>query len=444
MIGYNSPLNSRYYDEQMNIAWSTSSHYRTIVRIWMNNHNKFMEMNGMPGLKIESPLDSLNNEEMDELVAKVAAREKETGHELVALLQVVQELMEGENNRLYNAHHLLHTGLTSSDVQDQSVLLKTIWSLTRIMKRVRDIVRYLSRRADAGNLDVYLVGRTHLQPAEPTTLLHRLTILAQELMDWLASADLTLMQLLSYTGLLSGSVGTYENTKAAMIGLGFDRELVPNDERAKSQTLPRSLDLAVAQALDRLASILHKQAFDYRLESGFGQVYDRAAKDRVGSSAMPYKKNPIRAEKINSLTRHIHSLCATAWDNASWQGLERTLDDSANRRMWLPESFLTMAHVVTQFDSLLVDYIRIEETDPESWRSVWEQSRVQSAKEATAYGTKHQAGFDFDGDLKISIEQDKRIMAKIAEFLPSITKTADSVDSFGFQKTMNSRFGGIE
>ncbi len=224
----------------------------------------------------------------------------------------------------------------------------------------------------------WLMGRTHLQPAEPTTLLHRFLLYIQDLTNWLDQASKTIKELSRYRGLLSGSVGNYLNELTALNAFAKVPPFVISDRRLKSQTLPRYLDLQVANLLDQLAAIIHKAAFDYRLESGFGNTYESEAENRIGSSAMPYKRNPINAEALNSLCRHVHHLCGNAWDNAAWQGLDRTLDDSANRRAWLPEAFIATSEILEKAKTLFHDYEMIGGTDPSDWDKLWIQAREKA------------------------------------------------------------------
>jgi adenylosuccinate lyase len=193
------------------------------------------------------------------------------------------------------------------------------------------------------------MGYTHLQPAEPTTLGYRLSTYAQDLMlhfDLLARLRLELRG----KG-VKGSVGTYapftemledspvsaETLEATVMhSLGLDSFPITG------QTYPRVQDYLLLSALGGLACSLHKFAFDLRLlqSPGFSTVREPFGEGQVGSSAMPFKRNPIKAEKICSLARLVAAGVDVAWQNAAVSLLERTLDDSANRRSLIPEAFL--------------------------------------------------------------------------------------------------------
>lgn len=401
---YRSPLVDRYLNPEISRVWSEEMRMRLLSGLWTKNHNAYMKAAGMPGLVIEDPLTGKDTDEVGALIARAKEIELDTKHELVALLKALQETLPDIRS------YMLHTGLTSSDVLDQCTLIQTIWSLAYLFDCLKETAFDIVMKARAGYYDIPLVGRTHLQPAEPTTLLHRFALFIRELVDWMYMTDGTFHRLIPYLGLMSGSVGTYGNIVTAMVALNV-QPLHSEDTRPKSQTLPRYLELYTAHSLEQLAACLHKLAFDFRLEAGYGSLVEKGAETRVGSSAMPYKKNPIRAEKIDSLCRHTHHLCSNAWDNAAWQGLERTLDDSANRRMFLPEAFLTMAEAVYETKGLISDFENIQGTDPAEWYDLWSKSRGKSWVEA-----RMSAGKDTDNappfldNLAYSIDQDKRLM----------------------------------
>lgn len=367
MTGYSSPFSDRYGTETMRGAWSRAERLRVMSAIWTRHHNKLADLGNLPLAKTADPYTKLTDEEMEKIVAQVDAMEKITGHDVVAMLKVYEDHLP------IGISSMAHAGLTSSDVLDQAILMQTLFSFYDTWRGVRGLV---SKLCLAKNADTkWLMGRTHLQPAEPTTLQHRFLLYAQDLAAWLDQGEIVIEELDRYRGVMSGSVGNYANEVYALGAFTHHPFPGDKDRRAKSQTLPRSLDLWVAQSLTGLAAILHKMSFDYRLESGFGNVYDKAAGDRIGSSAMPYKRNPITAEAIDSLARHIRYLCSNSWDNTAWQGLDRTLDDSANRRAWLPEAFLATSEIVRRTNMLLNDYTQIDEVSPGMWNDLWQQAR---------------------------------------------------------------------
>ena len=192
-----------------------------------------------------------------------------------------------------------------------------------------------------------LIALTHLQPAEPSTLGYRLASYAQDLLeDWHMLRERR--QSLRGKG-FKGAVGTGASY-AELIGAenlaGFEQRLseqlgLPFYPVA-TQVYPRKQDYRVLSALAGLGGSLYKFAFDLRIlqSPSLGELSEPFGKKQVGSSAMPFKRNPISAEKIDSLARSLAQMPRVAWDNAAHSLLERTLDDSANRRSLLPEAFL--------------------------------------------------------------------------------------------------------
>lgn len=385
MIGYNSPFSYRYGTKTMREAWSQVQRYRLLSGIWTKHQNRLAELGSIPLAKFPDPAKSKSDEQVEELILKAREAEKEVGHEIVAYLSVYSK------HAPVGVPIMAHAGLTSSDVDDQAVLTQILFSLCYLYYEVRSLIlNQLGATRFKGSERKWLMGRTHLQPAEPTTLLHRFLLYIQDLTNWLNQADLIIKELSKYRGLMSGSVGNYLNEIVAVKAFANSPSIFPiKDKRAKSQTLPRYLELQVANLLDQLAAILHKAAFDYRLESGFGNTYEGEAENRIGSSAMPYKRNPINAESINSLCRHVHHLCNNAWDNMAWQGLERTLDDSANRRAWLPEAFIAMSEILERAKILFKDYEMIESIDPYDWNKLWIQAREKAFNTISAAATRY-------------------------------------------------------
>jgi adenylosuccinate lyase len=211
-----------------------------------------------------------------------------------------------------------------------------------------------------------IIAYTHLQPAEPSTLGYRLASYAQDLLlDW---EDLRRVRRhirgkgfkgavgtgAAYAELLGvDNLGEFETKISTRLGLPFF--LVP------TQTYPRKQDYQVISALAGLGGSLYKFAFDLRLLQSppIGELSEPFGRQQVGSSAMPFKRNPIQAEKIDSLGRALAQMPRLAWDNAAHSLLERTLDDSANRRTMLPESFL-IADELLRVAYRLVDGLQID------------------------------------------------------------------------------------
>jgi adenylosuccinate lyase len=206
------------------------------------------------------------------------------------------------------------------------------------------------------------MGYTHLQPAEPTTLGYRFGVYAQDLLIDLEFLHFVLATIKGKG--IKGAVGTGASYEALVAGTGFsaqkmeemfctDLGLTP--VLIASQVNPRKYDFLILSALCSIAQSLSKFAFDLRImqSPGFGEWAEPFGSKQVGSSAMPFKKNPLQSEKICSLGRYVSSLAPVAWENASLSLLERTLDDSANKRIIIPEAFLAVDEMLKTAEFVL-------------------------------------------------------------------------------------------
>lgn len=237
-------------------------------------------------------------------------------------------------------------GPTSMDIEDNADVLRQRESLDLVLSGLKALLMVFTEKIDLW-ADVPIIAFTHLQPAEPSTLGYRLACYAQDLlMDWQALQRIR--SELRGRG-FRGAVGTGASY-AELIGVErleeFETRLSERLELpffpVATQVYPRKQDYVLVSALAGLGASLYKFAFDLRLlqSAPVGEVNEPFGKHQVGSSAMPFKRNPINAEKIDSLARYLAQMPRTAWDNAAHSLLERTLDDSGNRRIMLPEAFL--------------------------------------------------------------------------------------------------------
>jgi adenylosuccinate lyase len=260
---------------------------------------------------------------------------------------------------------ILHLGATSVDIKDNSTILQMKASLDELLSKLRQLLKTLGTKISK-YADTPIIAFTHLQPAEPSTLGYRLSQYGQDLLeDWEVLSQVR--RALKGKG-VKGAVGTSASF-VALIGqenlTSFEARL---SEKLKlpfyditTQTYPRKQDFRVLSALAGLGASINKFAFDLRILQSppIAELAEPFGKDQVGSSAMPFKRNPIRAEKINSLSRMLAQLPRIAWDNAAFSLLERTLDDSANRRSILPEAFLIADELLVStqkiIEGLLVD-----------------------------------------------------------------------------------------
>jgi adenylosuccinate lyase len=352
-MSYQSPFTTRYASNEMRAIWSEIAKRRAWRRVWVC----VAEAQTAAGLISAEQMDDLRSQEETIDLKRAAEIEGEIGHDLVAELRTFAE-------QSLSGGAVLHWGLTSADVQDNAEILRQKAALALLLDRLRSGLLAFAARIEETH-DLPVLGYTHLQPAEPTTLGYRLAGYAQDLNNHFDHL-LRLHKLLRGKG-IRGAVGTAgpftdmlkhndvtpEMLEATVMkSLGFEAHLIT------SQTYPRSQDYDLVSALGGLAASLHKVAFDMRLmqSPGFSVLQEPFGSEQVGSSAMPFKRNPIGAEKICSLAREVSAWTQVAWNNAANQLLERTLDDSANRRSMLPEIFLASDEMLITLIDLIGEF----------------------------------------------------------------------------------------
>ena len=347
---YISPLTWRYGSDAMRRVWSEAEKRRLLRRFWV----ALAEAQEQAGLVTAEQAAELAAHQNDIDIERAEAIEREIQHDLMAEIRTFAE-------QCPVGGPIIHLGATSMDVLDNVDALRLRNSLDLILAGLRKTLAVLAERIDA-EAETVAIAFTHIQPAEPTTVGYRLAQYGQDLLgDWeelcrvrdgirgkgLKGAVGTSA---SYTQLLAGSGWTARQLEdAVMEKLGIRPFLVA------TQTYPRKQDWLVLNALAGLCASLHKFAFDLRILQSppFGEWSEPFEAKQVGSSAMPFKRNPIAAENINSLTRLVAAMPRTAWDNAALSLLERTLDDSANRRLLLAEAFLLTDEVLSRAEKLV-------------------------------------------------------------------------------------------
>jgi adenylosuccinate lyase len=332
---YLSPFTWRYGSPEMRRIWSEAHKRRLWRRVWLalaETQAEYGLVTPEQAANLKAHVDEIN-------ITRALEIEAEIHHDLMAELRAFagQAKLGGG---------MLHLGATSMDIEDNADALRLRQSLDLVLEQLTRLLLRFAEKIEA-YADLPLIAFTHLQPAEPSTLGYRLAQYAQDLgLDWeaLQSARANLRG----KG-FKGAVGTgaayaelvgveqleeFENRLSARLELPF----FP----VTTQVYPRKQDYQVVSALAGLGGSLYKFAFDLRLLQSppLGELSEPFGKSQVGSSAMPFKRNPINAEKIDSLARALAQMPRLAWDNAAHSLLERTLDDSANRRSLLPEAFL--------------------------------------------------------------------------------------------------------
>ena len=339
-----SPFAGRYGSAEMRAIWS-DAHKRALWRqIWV----ALAAAEAKAGVVSLPQLEDVRAHAGQPNTARALAIEQEIGHDVMAELRAFAEQAQVGGG-------ILHWGATSADITDNADVLRLREALRLLRARLTDLLAAFADKIEA-HKNLVGMAYTHLQPAEPTTIGYRLAVYAQDLLGALADID-RLIAALRGKG-LKGAVGTAASYQELLAGTGvapgqleaeFLAQLDLPAYSIATQTYPRGQDYTVLAALAGLAAALHKFAFDLRLlqSQGFGEWSEPFGEKQVGSSAMPFKRNPVNAEKVCSLARFVAAMPAIAWQNAADSLLERTLDDSANRRASLPEAFLALEECVT-------------------------------------------------------------------------------------------------
>lgn len=332
---YESPLSWRYASPEMRRIWSENHKRRLWRQIWV----ALAQAQKPYGLVTDAQLDELRGHMQAIDIDRAQAIENEIHHDLMAELKTFAE-------QCPSAGGVLHLGATSMDIEDNADALRLRQSMQLVLQRLAALLQTLADRIEE-MADLPVMAFTHIQPAEPTTLGYRLAAYAQDLLEEFNVLE-DVHDHIRGKG-FKGAVGTgaaYIDLIGAQNFADFEQSLsqaldLPFFE-VSTQTYPRIQDYTILSALAGLGATLSKLAFDVRLlqTPPIGELSEPFGARQVGSSAMPFKRNPIRSEKINSLARALAALPQTAWQNASLSLLERTLDDSANRRMLLPQAFL--------------------------------------------------------------------------------------------------------
>ncbi len=279
--------------------------------------------------------------------------EKVIGHDLMAEIRVfVGQAKVGGGK--------IHLGATSADIEDNADILRMREALGIIRGRLVSCLSLLGEKIQRYK-STACMGWTHLQPAEPTTIGYRFATYAQDLILDVSGIDFLLERIALGKG-MKGAVGTAASY-SRLIGVDQSRDLEKEvmkrlDLKAfpiTTQTYPRKVDFLILTVLAAIAQSIQKFALDMRILQSppFGEVSEPFERRQVGSSAMPFKRNPVLAERASSLGRYASSVVAVALTNASSSMLERTLDDSANRRIIIPESFLAVDECLLLYSKII-------------------------------------------------------------------------------------------
>ena len=346
---YETPLNSRYASREMQQIFSPDRKFTTWRKLWVALAESEMEM-GLPVTQAQVDELKAHVEDIDYEAAR--RHEERTRHDVMAHVLAYGDVCP-------NARGVIHLGATSCYVTDNADILMLRDALTLVREKVLEVIRRL-RAFALEYKDLPTLGYTHLQPAQLTTVGKRATLWMQDLLMDLDEVNFALSSLKLLGN--RGATGTQESFMKLFDG---DGEKVDELERriarkvgmekcfaVSGQTYPRKLDSRVLGALSGIAQSAYKFAQDLRLLQSFREVEEPFEKGQIGSSAMAYKRNPMRSERICALSRHVMALTQDAQMTAATQWFERTLDDSANRRLSLPEAFLATDAVLELYANI--------------------------------------------------------------------------------------------
>ena len=358
---YQSPYSWRYGSDEMRRLWSEAERRRRMRTVWL----ALAKAEHEAGLVSAEQLADLERTAEAIDIARAIEIEETTRHDVMAEILTWREQAPVGGG-------VLHLGATSADITDNADALRLRDGLALIRQRLTKVILALADRVEA-TASIVSLGWTHIQPAAPTTVGYRLASTLQDLVTDLALLD-ELAVTLAGKG-FKGAVGTAASYKGLLATVDQDPRLSPAalEARAMSllglraalittQTYPRKTDWRVTTVLAGIAATASRFAFNLRLLQSppFGEWSEGFGANQVGSTAMPWKRNPINAETVDSLARHVAAMPSVAWQNESVNLLERTLDDSANRRIILPEAFLGTDELLLRLGRL-VDRLTIED-----------------------------------------------------------------------------------
>lgn len=336
---YQSPLSERYASKEMQYIFSPDKKFRTWRKLWIALAETEMEL-GLPVTQEQIDELKAHQDEINYDVAK--QREKEVRHDVMSHVYAY-------GVQCPKAKGIIHLGATSCYVGDNTDIIVMTEALALVRKKLVNVIAELAKFADRYK-DQPTLAFTHFQPAQPTTVGKRATLWLHELV-----MDLEDLDYVAGSIRLLGSKGT-TGTQASFLEL-FDGDMdkvrkldpmiaeklgYPGCYPVSGQTYSRKVDSRVLNILAGIAQSAHKFSNDIRLLQHLKEIEEPFEKSQIGSSAMAYKRNPMRSERIASLSNYVMSDVMNPMLVASTQWFERTLDDSANKRLSIPEGFLAI------------------------------------------------------------------------------------------------------
>ena len=336
---YTSPLSERYASKEMQYIFSPDKKFRTWRKLWIALAETEKEL----GLDItEEQIEELKAHADDINYDVAKEREKVVRHDVMSHVYAY-------GKQCPNAKGIIHLGATSCYVGDNTDIILMSEALEIVRKKLINVIAELAKFADA-HKNLPTLAFTHFQPAQPTTVGKRATLWMQEFM-----MDLEDLEYVKGSFKLLGSKGT-TGTQASFLEL-FDGDQETIDKidpmiakkmgfetcyPVSGQTYSRKVDTRVVNVLAGIAASAHKMSNDIRLLQHLKEIEEPFEKTQIGSSAMAYKRNPMRSERIASLSRYVMVDAMNPAITSATQWFERTLDDSANKRLSVPEGFLAI------------------------------------------------------------------------------------------------------
>ncbi len=336
---YENPLTSRYASREMCRLWGEQRKFSTWRRLWVILAEAEREL-ALPITQEQIAELKAHVDDID--FAAAQAYEKKLRHDVMAHVHAYGDVCSA-------ARPIIHLGATSCYVTDNTDLILMRQGLSLVAGRLAGVIDALATFAQQ-HRDLPCLAFTHLQPAQPTTVGKRACLWAYDLALDLAEVEHRIASLQARS--VKGTTGTQASFLALFHGdhakvrkleemvakrLGFDASYA-----VTGQTYSRKIDAQVIDALAGIAQSAHKLATDLRLLQSRKEMEEPFEADQIGSSAMAYKRNPMRSERVCGLSRFVISLQSSAANTLATQWMERTLDDSANRRLVIPQAFLAV------------------------------------------------------------------------------------------------------
>jgi len=350
MNSYKNPLEERYSSEEMLFNFSHNNKFRTWRKLWV----ALAEIEKDLGLEISDEQIAELKANVENIDYEIAAEyEKKFRHDVMAHVHTYGDVAP-------SAKGIIHLGATSAFVGDNTDLIQIRDGLLIIKKKLVNVMKNLADFSIQYK-DLPTLGFTHFQPAQLTTVGKRATLWLQSLVLDIEELDFFL-ETLRFRG-VKGTTGTAASFLELFDGdyskvKHLDKELSKRFGFEKvfgvsGQTYDRKIDAKVVALLGNIAQSAHKFTNDLRLLQNLKEVEEPFEKNQIGSSAMAYKRNPMRSERIGALAKYVMSLTTSSAMVASTQWFERTLDDSANKRLTIPQAFLAVDAILLIWNNIM-------------------------------------------------------------------------------------------